>query len=181
MKAGRPPVCRYSVRMSGVLGHRLGRKNSRMGGCASSLKYWYSSGAVLRQAKYVYDWLNPSLASRNITLGRVKASARKMTSGCSRLTSPISHSQNENGFVCGLSTRNTRTPCSIQNMTIESSSAHSSRQCSVSKSNGKMSSYFLGGFSANWMEPSGLCRNNSGCSRVYGWYGEEWKEKSRDR
>src|SRR5512135_77266 len=152
--------------MSGVLGQRLGRKNSRIGGVASSVKYWYSSGAVLRQAKYEYDWLNPSLARRNITLGRVKASARKRTSGCARFTSPISHSQKANGLVCGLSTRKIRTPWSIQNTTIESSSAQSSRQCSVSKSNGNMSSYFLGGFSAYWIVPSGRCLNHSGCSRV---------------
>ena len=34
MNAGRPPFCRYSVRMSGVFGHRFGRKNSRhLGAC----------------------------------------------------------------------------------------------------------------------------------------------------
>jgi hypothetical protein len=40
-----------------------------------------------------------------MTLGRVNASARKTTSGCRRRTSAMSHSQNANGFVCGLSTR----------------------------------------------------------------------------
>src|SRR5579864_6695273 len=134
--AGRPPVWRYSVRISGVFGHRFGRKNSRIGGCESSVKYWYSSHAELRHAKYVYDWLKPSLASRYITFGRVKASERKTASGSWRLTSPISHSQNANGLVCGLSTRHTCTPCSSQYVTTDRSSAHSSRQCSVSKSNG---------------------------------------------
>ena len=46
------------------------------------------------------------------------------------------HSQNEKGLVWGLSTRNTRTPCSAQKRKIESSSCHSSRQCSASKSKG---------------------------------------------
>ena len=40
--------------------------------------------------------------------GRVKASARKMTSGCARRRSAMTHSQNANGFVCGLSTRKIR-------------------------------------------------------------------------
>ena len=50
------------------------------------------------------------MASRFITFGRVKASARKMASGCCARTSPITHSQNGNGLVCGLSTRNIFTP-----------------------------------------------------------------------
>jgi hypothetical protein len=54
---------------------------------------------VLRHAKYVYDWLKPAFASRYITFGRVNASERRITSGCSRFSSPISHSQNANGFV----------------------------------------------------------------------------------
>src|SRR5579859_5155579 len=152
--------------MSGVLGHRFGRKKSATGGRVSSVKYCAISQAVLRQAKYVYDWLNPSLASRYMTLGRVNASDRKMTSGELRLTSAMSHSQKAKGLVCGLSTRKMRTPCSIQNCTTDKSSCHSSRQLSVSKSNGTMSSYFFGGFSANWIEPSGRCRNHSGCSRT---------------
>ena len=49
-----------------------------------------------------------------IIAGRVNASARKITSGCSVRTSRISHSQNAAGFVCGLSTRNTVTPRSTQ-------------------------------------------------------------------
>src|ERR1700694_1449059 len=108
--AGRPPVCRYSVRMSGVFGQRLGRKNSRMGGCESSVKYCASSAAELRHAKYVYDCVNPSLASRNMTFGRVKASARKIASGCWRLTSPMSHSQNGNGLGWGVSPGGHLTP-----------------------------------------------------------------------
>src|SRR5258708_4159321 len=114
VEAGRPPVCRYSVRMSGVLGHRLARKYSLTGGSDSSVKYCASSDGVLRHAKYVYDCVNPTLASRNMTLGRVNASERRITSGWPRLTSAISHSQKANGFVCGLSMRSTVTPCSTQ-------------------------------------------------------------------
>src|SRR5256886_17530283 len=93
--------------MSGVLGHRFGRKKSRMGGWESSVKYWYSSYAVLRHAKYVYDWLNPTLASRYMTFGRVKASDSRMTSGYARGSSAISNSQNARGLGCGVSTRKT--------------------------------------------------------------------------
>ena len=100
--------------MSGVLGQRFGRKKSRIGGWDSSVKYWYSSYAVLRHAKYVYDWLNPTLASRYMTFGRVNASESRIASGCARRSSAISHSQNAKGLVCGLSTLNTLTPCSAQ-------------------------------------------------------------------
>ena len=99
-----------------------------------------------------------------MTFGRVNASDRKMMSGSVWRTVPISHSQNGNGFVCGLSTRKMRTPCAIQNWTTDSSSCQSSRHAAVSKSKGTMSSYFFGGFSANWIEPSGRWRNHSGCS-----------------
>ena len=49
--------------------------------------------------------MKPSLASSRITARRVNASARKITSRSTLWTSAISHSQNANGFVCGLSTR----------------------------------------------------------------------------
>src|ERR1051326_2927215 len=154
--------------MSGVFGHRFARRKSTTGGRVISVKYCASSHAVLRHAKYVYDWLNPSLARRYMTFGRVKASDSRITSGCFFLTSLISHSQNPNGLVCGLSTRRILTPCATQNSTTDRSSVHSSRQASVSKSKGTMSSYFLGGFSANWIVPSGRWRNHSGCSLTYG-------------
>src|SRR5260370_13419937 len=109
---------------------------SRMCAERSSVKYWLSSDLVVRHAKWVYDWLKPTFARRYINLGRVNASDRKITSACSRLTSLISHSQNGNGLVWGLSTRKIRTPWSIQKTTIESSSAHSSCHASHSKSNG---------------------------------------------
>src|SRR5687768_2972436 len=115
MNAGRPPVWRYSVRMSGVLGQKFGRKKSRIGDRLSSVRYCSSSHFVLRQAKYVYDCVKPSLARRYITLGRVNASDRKITSGHWLLIPEISHSQKGNGLVWGLSTRKIRTPCSIQN------------------------------------------------------------------
>src|ERR1700748_2701359 len=41
-----------------------------------------------------------------------------------------------------------------------------------------MSSYFLGGFSAYLMVPSGRKRNHSGCSRTHGWSGAHWIAKS---
>jgi hypothetical protein len=50
MNAGRPPYCRYSGRMSGVLGQKFGRKYSRPGR-VSSVKYSVSSRLVLRQVK----------------------------------------------------------------------------------------------------------------------------------
>ncbi len=58
----------------------------------------------------MYDWVNPSFASRYMTFGRVNASARKIASGCSRFTSAISHSQKAKGLVWGLSIRKIRTP-----------------------------------------------------------------------
>lgn len=51
-----------------------------------------------------------------IIAGRVKASARKITSGSVRLMSAITFSQKTTGLVCGLSTRKIRTPWSIQNL-----------------------------------------------------------------
>ena len=58
--------------------------------------------------------MNPTSASRAMTLGRVNASARKMTPGCSAWTSGISQAQKANGLVCGLSTRKIVTPWAIQ-------------------------------------------------------------------
>ena len=84
--------------MSGVLAQRFGRKKSRIGGWASSVKYWYSSYAVLRHAKYVYDWLNPALASQYMIFGLVNASARKITSGSVLAMSASSRSQNFSGL-----------------------------------------------------------------------------------
>src|SRR5207253_4722602 len=100
--------------MSGVFGQALGRKKSLTGGFVTSSKYSVSSSFELRQAKYVYDCESPALASQYMIFGRVKASARKMTSGLSRFTSLITHCQNGSGFVCGLSTRKMRTPRAIQ-------------------------------------------------------------------
>src|SRR6185437_5564426 len=124
------------TRMSGVLGHALGRKYSRDGACESSVKYCVSSSLVLRQAKYVYDCVNPAFARRCIGRGRVNASDRKTTSGCTALTSAISQSHSANGFVCGLSTRKTRSPSTLPWSTMLFSSSHSARQSSVSKLNG---------------------------------------------
>src|SRR5690606_39998423 len=83
------------------------------------------SQAEFRQAKYVYDWVKPSLANRYMTLGRVKASDRKMRSGSCRLSSVITHSQNGNDLVWGLSTRKIFTPSAIQNSKTPFSACHS--------------------------------------------------------
>src|SRR5450432_2981128 len=122
--------------MSGVFGQQFGRKYSRPGSCESSVKYSVSSRLVLRQVKYVYDCVKPSLASRCMTFGRVKASARKMTSGCSRCIRAMTHSQNAKGLVCGLSTRKMRTPWPTQKENTSASAFHRSCQRSDSKLNG---------------------------------------------
>ena len=99
--------------------------------------------------------MKPSLASAFITFGRVKASARKITSGWRDCTSRISHSQNGNGLVCGLSTRKIRTPCSTQNRMTSRNASHSAMRSAQLKSGLTISSYFFGGFSANRIDPSG--------------------------
>src|SRR6266576_1006593 len=90
-----------------------------------------SSAFEFFHVKYVYDCENPTLASVVIIEGRVKASERKTTPGSTFRTSAISHSQNGTGFVCGLSTRKTRTPWSTQWRTTFSSASHRLRQSSV--------------------------------------------------
>ena len=90
--------------------------------------------------KYVYDWSNPALASAFIILGRVNASERKIASGWRAFTSPITHSQNGSGLVCGLSTRKMRTPCSIQWRNTERSSAQSDSRAGPIQSKLTMSS-----------------------------------------
>ena len=57
--------------------------------------------------------------------GRVNASARKITSGSVLSTSASRRSQNASGLVCGLSTRNIRTPWLIHRRTTRSTSAYS--------------------------------------------------------
>ena len=78
-----------------LLGEDVGRVrprvragSSRPCGVDRSVKYSRSSHAVCRHAKYVYDWLKPTLASRSMTRGRVNASARKIVSGCSLRSVP---------------------------------------------------------------------------------------------
>src|SRR3954447_2898894 len=122
--------------MSGVLGHWLGRKKSMTFVLVNSVRYSVISCFPLRHGKYVYDWLKPSLASRYIIFGRVKASDRKSASGYSRFISVIAHSQNGNALVCGLSTRKMRTPCFAQKMKTSFNSCHMPRQSLDSKSNG---------------------------------------------
>ena len=59
---------------------------------------------------------------------RVNASAKKITSRSCLWTSAISHSQNANGLVCGLSTRKALTPQSTHWSMIVRSASHSPRQ-----------------------------------------------------
>src|SRR5437762_13368556 len=114
--------------MSGVLAKKLGRKYSCSPEYASSETYSLSSQREFFQVKYVYDWLKPSFASWRITALLVNASARKTTSRSCSWTSPISHSQNANGFVCGLSTRNTFTPQSTHRSITSLSASQRPRQ-----------------------------------------------------
>src|SRR5688572_25920282 len=125
--------------MSGVFANRLARMYSRDSVVVSSVKYSVSSAFVFRHVKYEYDWVNPSLAKRFISFGRVNASDRKIASACSRCTSAMTHSQNRNGLVCGLSTRNVRTPWDAQNRKTLFSSSHSDSHAWHSKFSGKMS------------------------------------------
>src|SRR5688572_2568168 len=98
MNAGRPPCCSVSCRMSGVFGQTLGRKYSRDSCEASSVKYAVNSSFVLRQVKYVYDCEKPSFDSLCMMRGRVKASERKITSGCWAFISWMAHCQNSKGL-----------------------------------------------------------------------------------
>ena len=86
--------------------------------------------------KYVYDCVKPSFASLCMMRGRVNASERKISSGCFCFSSRMHHSQNANALVCGLSTRNTVTPCPAQNSNTLFSSSHRLFHAGVSNSNG---------------------------------------------
>ena len=121
-----------------MLTKKLGRNAVGLRGRAR-VTYSVELVPVFRHVKYVYDWLKPSLASVSITAGRVNASARNTTSGWSACTVAISHSQNANGLVCGLSTRNMRTPWSTQCSTTPSSASHSCFASGPSKSKLTMS------------------------------------------
>jgi hypothetical protein len=59
-----------------------------------------------------------------MTLGRVKASARKITSGYWRWTSAMAHSQKAKGLVWGLSTRRMRMPWPIQKNMMSRHASH---------------------------------------------------------
>ena len=109
--------------MSGVFTKKFGRKYSCSPEFASSDTYSASSHREFFHVKYVYDWVNPILARCRITERLVKASARKITSRSTAWTSSISHSQNGNGLVWGLSTRNTFTPEQTQCRTMSFSAS----------------------------------------------------------
>src|SRR3954454_13048067 len=59
LNIGGPPCCSDSCRMSGVLGQKLGRMWSAES--TSSSQYSRISRALVRQVKYVYDWVKPIL------------------------------------------------------------------------------------------------------------------------
>ena len=74
-----------------------------------------SSAFVFFHVKYVYDCEKPAFASVVIIAGRVNASESRTTLGLdlphlARSATP----RTRTGFVCGLSTRKTRTPCATQ-------------------------------------------------------------------
>src|SRR5674476_240438 len=100
-KAAAPPCWRVGVRMSCVVGQKLGRNKPAVS-VESSVRYSASSSRVLRQVKYVYDCWNPIMARVRIIAGRVNASDKKMTSGEAEPTSAMIRSQNGSGLVCGL-------------------------------------------------------------------------------
>ena len=60
-----------------------------------------------------------------MSLGRVKASAKKMISGWAAWISWMTQSQKANGLVWGLSTRKIRMPWPIQNSRISLQACHS--------------------------------------------------------
>ena len=105
-----------------MLTKKFGRRKCAVS-WVSSCRYSSSSHFSLRQVKYVYDWWKPTFASSRIIGRRVNASDRNTTSGSVLRISPSSHSQKLTGLVCGLSTRNTVTPCEIHSFTIRSTSA----------------------------------------------------------
>jgi hypothetical protein len=107
--------------MSGVLVQKLGRIQSTE--ATSSSQYSRSSCAVVRQVKYVYDWVKPIFPRPCIIAGFVNASARKSTSGSTFFTFQISHSQKLTGLVCGLSTRKILTPWATQCSTTRRTSS----------------------------------------------------------
>ncbi len=131
MNAARPPNCRYSGRMSGVLGQQLGRKYSRpgplreLGEVLGQLLLGVAPGEVrvrlgeaeLRQPVH---HLRPRERLGEEDHVRVRRAGSRS----------ITHSQNGNGLVCGLSTRKMRTPSSSQNSNTLASSSHSPFQSS---------------------------------------------------
>src|SRR5438477_213127 len=99
MNVARVPYCRCCGRMSGVVGQKFGRKNSAATGSSSDVMYVTSSCLVVRHVKYVYDCEKPALARAFMSFGRVKASARKITSGCFCRIDARHQRQNGRGLV----------------------------------------------------------------------------------
>ena len=102
---------RYSWRMSGVFAKKFGRKKSAS--TSSELGHVLDELPLRVLPREVRVGLVEADLARAscIIAGRVNASARKTTLRvAARGPRAISHSQNGSGFVCGLSTRKTRTP-----------------------------------------------------------------------
>ena len=80
--------------------------------------------------------MKPTFARACTTRGRVKASARKITSGWTAWISAITQDQNAIGLVWGLSTRKIRTPCSIQKRRMPFASSQSASRSRPKKFRG---------------------------------------------
>ncbi len=100
--------------MSGVLTKKFGRKYSLLAGVGELAHVLGQLVARVLPGEVGVGLAEAELGEVRITAARVNASARKTTSRSRAWTSSISHSQNANGLVCGLSTRKTRTPRSTQ-------------------------------------------------------------------
>ena len=99
--------------MSGVLTKKLGRIRSLVS-CETSCRYSSISHFSVAPGEVRVGLVEADHAEAAHHVGRVNASDKKITSGSVLRTSANSHSQNITGLVCGLSTRKTLTPWSIQ-------------------------------------------------------------------
>ena len=89
-----------------------------------------------------------------------------------------SHSQNANGLVCGLSTRKTRTPCSIQKRTTPSSSLPQRAPVLALEVERVDVLVLLRRVLGVLDRAVGPRAEPLGCSRTHGWSGEAWNAMS---
>ena len=135
--AGAAAGLQVSGRMSGVFGQKFGRKYSRdrrlreLGEILAQLLLGLAPGEVGVRLGEAAAW-----PGAYMTLGRVNASARKITSGCSRLISAMHHSQKANAWCAGCRRGRSARPAPIQKRTRRAAPATAPRQSSLSKSNG---------------------------------------------